>query len=100
MGDGSFGSGDFTIKLLDINATYARVEDNPSMAFPTEWTRFEGEVTGLEKPVKGRYGFRHFLEDQVPVKLSTINPNDIDTIYTQIHKSVIGIDEVTYKSQQ
>lgn len=99
VGDGSFGSGDFTIKLLDINATYARVETNPSMAFPAEWTRFEGEVTGLEKPVKGRFAFRHFLEDQLPVKLSTINPNDIDTIYTQIHKSVIGIDEVTYKSE-
>ena len=99
VGDGSFGSGDFTIKLLDIDSTYARVETNPSMAFPAEWTRFEGEVTGLQKPVKGRFAFRHFLEDQLPVKISTIDPNNIDTIYTQIHKSVIGIDEVTYKSE-
>jgi len=99
VGSGSFGNGDFNIKLLDIDSTYARVETNPSMAFPTEWTRFEGEVTGLQKPVKGRFAFRHFLEDQLPVRQSTIDPNDFDTIYTQIHKSVIGIDEVTYKSE-
>jgi hypothetical protein len=99
VGSGSFGNGDFNIKLLDIDSVYARVETNPSVAFPTEWTRFEAEVTGLKKAVKGRFAFRHFLEDQLPVKLSTINPNDIDTIYTQIHKSVIGIDEVTYKSE-
>ena len=99
VGSESFSSGDFNLKLLDIDSTYARVETSPSMAFPTEWTRFEAEVTGLKKPVKGRFAFRHFLEDQLPVKQSSIDPNNLDTIYTQIHKSVIGIDEVTYKSE-
>ena len=99
VGSESFSSGDFNIKLLDIDSTYARVETSPSMAFPTEWTRFEAEVTGLKKPVKGRFAFRHFLEDQSPVKQSSIDPNNLDTIYTQLHKSVSGMDEVTYKSE-
>jgi len=88
-------TGDFTIKLLDINPSYAKAENNPANAFPTEWTRFEGEVKGLQAPVVGRFGFRYYMQDQSPIRPSQANPNNFDTLYTQIHKSVIGIDEVT-----
>ena len=93
-------TGDFSIKLLDIDSAYARFETDPAAAFPTEWTRFEGEVKGLEKPVNGRFGFRYYLRNQPPLVPSVNAPNDIDTFYTQIHKSVIGIDEVSFKSAQ
>lgn len=91
-------TGDFDIKLLDINPNYAEFESDPANAFPTEWTRFEGEVKGLQTTVKGRFAFRYLLQNQDPVVRSTIDPNDLDTLYNQIHKSVIGIDEVTYNS--
>jgi hypothetical protein len=93
-------TGDFNIKLLDINPTYAKFETNPARAYPTEWTRFEGQVTGLETSVKGRFGFRYFLQNQAPILRSQLDPNDFDTLYTQIHRTVVGIDEVTYKSAQ
>jgi len=97
VGDGNGNnSGDFTIKLVDIPNFAA----NPHATFPTEWTKFEGEVKGLTKPVKGRFGFRYFLQNQTPYAFSTIDPNDIDTFYTQLHRSVIGVDEVSFKSAQ
>ncbi len=95
VGSGINNTGDFTIKLLDINPSYAKFETNPANAFPTEWTRFEGEVTGLNSPVSGRFGFRYYMQDQTPIRPSQVDPTDFDTLYTQIHKSVIGIDEVT-----
>lgn len=91
-------TGDFTIKLLDINPTYANAEVDPANAFPTEWTRFEGEVKGLTEPTRGRFGFRYFMQDQLALRRSTIDPNDYDTIYTQIHRTVLGVDEVSYHS--
>jgi hypothetical protein len=93
-------TGDFTIKLLDINPTYAKFENNPANAFPTEWTRFEGTVSGLDEPVRGRIGFRYFLQNQDPLRRSTIDANDFDTVFNQIHRTIVGIDEVTYKSAQ
>ncbi len=96
VGDGNGGNpGDFTIKLVDI-PNYA---SNPHATFPTEWTRFEGTVSGLTTPVQGRFGFRYFLLNQDPFEYSTVS-NDIDTFYTQIHHSVIGLDEVSFKSAQ
>lgn len=95
VGSGISNTGDFTIKLLDINPSYAKFESNPANAFPTEWTRFEGEVTGLQSPVSGRFGFRYYLQDQSPLRPSQVDPRNFDTLYTQIHKSIIGIDEVT-----
>jgi hypothetical protein len=91
-------TGDFDIKLLDINPGYAEYEADPANAFPPEWTRFEGEVKGLSKTVTGRFAFRYLLQNQDPVVRSALDPNNLDTLYNQIHKSVIGIDEVTYNS--
>lgn len=100
VGSGISNTGDFDIKLVDINPSYSKFEINPALAFPTEWTKFEGEVKGLDAPVKGRFGFRYFLANQAPLKSSTIDPTDLDTFYKQIHKSVIGLDQVTFKSAQ
>ncbi|MFM2359043.1 MAG: hypothetical protein RLY16_1036 [Bacteroidota bacterium] len=98
VGTGVNNTGDFTIKLVDINPTYANFATNPANAFPTEWTRFEGQVAGLVEPVQGRFGFRYFLQDQAPLVRSRIDPNDFDTIYTQIHRTVLGLDEISYQS--
>jgi hypothetical protein len=98
VGNGVNNTGDFSIKLLDINPTYALPSVNPARAFPSEWTRFEGTVSSLKDPVRGRIGFRYFLQDQSPFRRSTQNPNDFDTIYTQIHRTILGLDEVSYKS--
>ncbi len=100
VGTDATNTGDFNLKLLDINPGYAKVETNPAGAFPTEWTRFEGEVRGLQAPVQGRFGFRYFLQNQPALKTSTVDPSDFDTLYTQIHHSVIGLDEVSFESAQ
>jgi hypothetical protein len=96
IGDGTVAStGDFIgISLVDIPNTIS----DPHAVYPTEWTRFEGEVRGLAKPVEGRFGFRYFMPDQPAFPLSTVDPNDLDTIFQQVHKSVIGLDEVSFKS--
>ncbi|CAN5627048.1 hypothetical protein BH11BAC3_BH11BAC3_34310 [soil metagenome] len=86
--------GDFSIKLLDINPMYATVSSNSVSAFPQYWTRFEGTVSGLSSPVKGRFGFRYLLEDAFPSNATTA-----DDLYNELHQSVIGIDAVTYTSQ-
>jgi len=98
VGSNPNSTGDFDIKLLDINPAYAKYENDPANAFPTEWTRFEGEVKGLQGVVNGRFAFRYFLQHQDPVIRSAIDPGNLDTLYSQIHKSVIGIDEVTFNS--
>lgn len=97
-GDDKLNTGDFTINLLDINAKYNTESTDLATAFPIAWTRFEGEVKGLSSPVTGRFGFRYLLENQSPIRPSAIDRNDIDTLYTQIHRTVIGIDEVSFKS--
>ncbi len=91
-------TGDFNFKLLDINPGYYTQQSNPALAYPTEWTRFEGEVKGLTKPVTGRFAFRYFLQNQPPILTSFNEPNNLDTLYSQVHRSVIGIDEVSYQS--
>ena len=98
VGTNPNSTGDFDIKLLDINPSYAKYDNDPANAFPTEWTRFEGEVKGLQGVVNGRFAFRYFLQHQDPIVRSAIDPTDLDTLYTQIHKSVIGIDEISYNS--
>lgn len=96
VGDGNGNnSGDFTIKLVDLPNYGA----NPHATYPTEWTKFEGEVKGLVKPVQGRFGFRYFLQNQAPFEYSKVS-NDIDTFYTQLHSTVVGLDEVSFKSAQ
>jgi hypothetical protein len=91
-------TGDFSSKLVDINPNYSKFETNPAKAFPTEWTKFEGTVQGLNAVVNGRFGFRYILENQPRVAFSTVDPNDLDTLYTQIHRTVVGLDEVSFKS--
>jgi hypothetical protein len=91
-------SGDFTIKLLDINPSNFTPQENPALAFPTRWTRFEGTVQGLQAPVIGRFGFRHFLLNRPAIVASAVNPTDYDTFYTQIHRTVVGIDEISFES--
>ncbi|MEO6231864.1 MAG: choice-of-anchor J domain-containing protein [Ferruginibacter sp.] len=86
--------GDFSIKLLDINPSYAAASSGSVKAFPQYWTRFEGSVSGLASPVKGRFGFRYLLEDVLPSNATTV-----DDLYNELHQSVIGIDAVTYTSQ-
>jgi hypothetical protein len=100
VGDGINNTGDFRIKIVDVNPTYKTYETNPSAAFPIEWTRFEGEVKGLTAPVNGRLGFRYILQNQRPIVRSTVDPSNFDTLYTQIHKSVIGVDEFSFHSAQ
>jgi hypothetical protein len=54
----------FDLILLDINSMYAR------NGFPYYnlhgWTRMEATVSGLEKPFRGRFAFRYFLEGGGP----------------------------------
>lgn len=98
IGTDANSSGDFSLKLLDINPNYATYETDPANAYPTEWTRFESEVTGLTEPVHGRFAFRYVLRQRNAIEFSTVDPNNLDTLYKQIHQTVIGIDEVTYSS--
>ena len=62
------GSGDspgnFTTIALDINPTYlfsSKLTPEPN-AYPVYWTRFEAHVYGIEKPKKGRFAFRYFVQ--------------------------------------
>lgn len=58
--------GDFTTILVDINPNYDEYRVNPALrspfAYPARWTRFEGTISGLNNPVRGRFAFRYFLE--------------------------------------
>ncbi len=57
--------GAFTEALLDINPGYENQSStNPSpMAYPSDWTRFEATITGLNQPVTGRFAFRYYIAD-------------------------------------
>lgn len=52
--------GGFTMNLVDVNPTLSADE---TIGYPSEWTKFEGTVSGLSKPMKGRYAFRYFVTD-------------------------------------
>lgn len=56
--------GSFTTPLLDINPNYETVAP---IGYPTDWTRFEAKIFGLNGPTKGRFAFRYFVEDGGPV---------------------------------
>ena len=96
VGDGyGNNTGDFNgISLVDIPNT----ANDPHAVYPNEWTRFEGTVKGLDAPVKGRFGFRYFLQNQPAFRFSTTDPNNLDTIIQQVHRSIIGLDEISFKS--
>ena len=67
--------GDFTTNLVDVNPDYIKfsynkytspdpvVRDSMKYAYPPHWTRFEGTISGLEKPTRGRFAFRYFVEN-------------------------------------
>jgi hypothetical protein len=93
---GSFTSP--TDPVIDINPNYYQWHNSPgsypidggptstaetiAQAYPTEWTRFEGKITGLSKPTNGRFAFRYFIKDGG----------------TSGKGSGIGIDQVSYTS--
>jgi hypothetical protein len=58
--------GDFTNILLDINPSYIEHHTDPleysPYAYPARWTRFEVTIVGINKPVRGRFAFRYFIE--------------------------------------
>lgn len=59
VGKGSTATGDFTIKLLDIN-------EGMGFDYPDEWTKYTLTLSGLTGTVKGRIAFRYFVEDGGP----------------------------------
>jgi len=65
VGDGE-DPGDFKNVLVDINSNYEFFHTDPNQysptAYPSNWTRFEATVSGLNEPVKGRFAFRYFVE--------------------------------------
>ena len=74
--NGSTDPASFTIGLLDINPTYKEWHAAPGVyggvtytstditqAYPTQWTRFEAVISGLNKPIAGRFAFNYFVEE-------------------------------------
>lgn len=60
-------TGDFTVKLVDINPTLS-ASAYPT-GYPTEWTKFEFTVSGLSNgtiPQKHRVGFRYYVKNGGP----------------------------------
>ncbi|MEP6582711.1 MAG: choice-of-anchor J domain-containing protein [Ginsengibacter sp.] len=76
--------GNFTTGLLNINPqlNYSSVVAPNPGAYPSQWTRFEATISGLNAPVKGRFAFRYFVPD------GGSNGNGTG----------VGIDAVSYKS--
>jgi len=82
-------TGDFSSLLLDINPIYeySSVLAPVPTAYPTRWTRFEATVFGLNKPTRGRFAFRYFVENA-----------GIDPSGGAANGNGVAIDYVTYKS--
>jgi hypothetical protein len=60
-------TGDFTVKLLDINQTLSALPYPDG--YPTTWTKFELTISGLPNgtiPQKHRIGFRYYVKDGGP----------------------------------
>lgn len=77
------GFGSFTQQLLVINPNLVWSSvNNPVIAYPTQWTRFEVSVSGIDKPLKSRFAFRYY------VTKGGSNGNGTG----------IGIDSVAYQS--
>lgn len=58
-GKGATTTGDFTVKLLDLN-------ESMGTDYPIEWTKFTITLGGFAGTVKGRIAFRYFIEDGGP----------------------------------
>jgi hypothetical protein len=78
------GYGSFSQILLYINPKliYSSVIHPDVFAYPSQWTRFEVTVTGLNAPIKSRFGLRYFVTN------GGSNGN----------ATGIGIDSLAYKS--
>lgn len=67
VGRSAAETGDFTVKLLDVNPTLSY---NPYPdGYPTTWTKFELVVSGLPNssiPQKHRVGFRYYVKNGGP----------------------------------
>src|SRR5687767_586923 len=60
-------TGDFTVKILDINPNYSAAP-YPT-GYPTSWTKFEFVISGLPNgtiPQKHRVGFRYYVKNGGP----------------------------------
>ena len=57
--------GSFTKGILSINPLqiYSSVLFPIPVAYPSQWTRFEATIAGLDQPAKGRFAFRYFVEN-------------------------------------
>ncbi len=83
VGDG-LDPGNFSRRLLSINPQliYSSVIAPNPTAYPSQWTRFEATISGINGPLKGRFAFRYFVTD------GGSNGNGTG----------VGIDAVSYKS--
>ena len=83
VGQGT-GYGSFSKVLLYINPNliYSSILHPDVFAYPSQWTRFEITVTGLDVAQRSRFGFRYYVTN------GGSNGN----------ASGIGIDSVAYKS--
>jgi hypothetical protein len=79
VGSTATSTGDFTVKLLDINETYTKD------GYPREWAQYEITVAGLSNTkVKRRFAFRYFVENGGPGGTRSYG---------------IGVDNVSFVSQ-
>ena len=62
VGQNENETGDFTVKLLDLNPTYSIT------GYPTTWTKYEFVISGLpySVPKKLRIGFRYYVQGGGP----------------------------------
>ena len=59
IGKSSSDIGHFTTPLVDVNPLYKITSPGD---YPTEWTKYEGIIQGLNKPDSGRFALRYFVE--------------------------------------
>jgi hypothetical protein len=67
VGRSAAETGDFTVKLLDINPNLSPTAY--PVGYPTTWTKFEIVISGLPNgtiPQKHRVGFRYYVKDGGP----------------------------------
>lgn len=83
VGTGPDDVGTFTTLLLDINPTLA-LQGQPG-AYPTEWTKFTGQITGLNPNATtlGAIAFRYFVPDGGPGSTTNSNRVGIDSVEIQ-----------------
>lgn len=64
VGDGD-KPGKFSTVLLDINEAEAENVEGaaPPTSYPSNWTRFEATIKGLNKAQKSRFAFRYYLHN-------------------------------------